>query len=58
MEEQYRLRVEAEDGYVRVEILPSRPETPSIHYSPEKAEEIAQGILDAARVARNQLRNP
>ena len=56
MEEQYRLCVEAEDGYVKVEILPSQPETPSFHYSPENAERLAQGILKAAAVARNQGR--
>ena len=56
MKGKYRLCVESEDGYVKIEILPGQRETPSVHYSPENAEQLAQGILKAAEVARNQRR--
>ena len=51
-DEKYRLVVEHRDGNVLLAIRPTLPETPAVGYSPEAAEKLARGILEAAEIAR------
>ena len=52
----YRLAVVAASGNVLLSIRPALPDTPTLGYTPDEAEEVARGILEAAAVARNQQR--